>query len=158
MAGERIGISGDEGIELSANSVLREKRSSGREHGETNGSENPARKQQAARTTATILDLEREMPNLRSHASRVWRESQMALKNAPLDSSAKAAEAAYARCSDSIARCTAIAPPVKIGLSWTDVSREIAAACVLYGYVKIYVVLERGGFEDQPQAGLSIVP
>ncbi|MDQ2834602.1 MAG: site-specific integrase [Acidobacteriota bacterium] len=53
-----------------------------------------ARKQQTARTTATVLDLEREMPNLRSHASRAWRESQAALKNAPLDSSAKAAEAA----------------------------------------------------------------
>jgi integrase len=53
-----------------------------------------ARKQQTARTTATVLDLEREMPNLRSHASRIWRESQTALKNAPSDSSAKAVEAA----------------------------------------------------------------
>ncbi len=53
-----------------------------------------ARKQQIARTTATILDLEREMPNLRSHASRTWRESQTALRNAPADSSAKATEAA----------------------------------------------------------------
>jgi integrase len=53
-----------------------------------------ARKQQTARTTATVLDLEREMPNLRSHASRTWRESQTALKNAPSDSSAKAVEAA----------------------------------------------------------------
>ena len=53
-----------------------------------------ARKQQTARTTATVLDLEREMPNLRSHASRTWRGSQTALKNAPSDSSAKAVEAA----------------------------------------------------------------
>ena len=53
-----------------------------------------ARRQQRARTTATVLDLEREMPNLRSHASRNWRDSQTALKNAPSDSSAKAVEAA----------------------------------------------------------------
>jgi integrase len=51
-----------------------------------------ARKQRTARTTATILDLEREMPNLRSHASRLWRQSQSALRNAPSDRSAKAAE------------------------------------------------------------------
>lgn len=53
-----------------------------------------ARKQQAARTTATVLDLEREMPNLRSHASRKWRESQAMLKTAPAGSPAKAVEAA----------------------------------------------------------------
>jgi hypothetical protein len=53
-----------------------------------------ARKQQIARTTATVLDLEREMPNLRSHASRAWQESHSKLKSAPSDSSAKAAEAA----------------------------------------------------------------
>ena len=53
-----------------------------------------ARKQQTARTTATVLDLEREMPNLRSHASRTWRDSQTALKNVQSDSSAKAVEAA----------------------------------------------------------------
>ena len=53
-----------------------------------------ARKQQTARTTVTVLDLEREMPNLRSYASRTWRQSQIALKDAPSDSSAKAAEAA----------------------------------------------------------------
>ena len=52
-----------------------------------------ARKQQTARTTATVLDLEREMPNLRSHASRTWRDSRTALKT-PSDSSAKAVEAA----------------------------------------------------------------
>ena len=34
------------------------------------------------------------MPNLRSHASRAWRESQTALKDATSDSSAKAVEAA----------------------------------------------------------------
>lgn len=53
-----------------------------------------ARKQQVARLTATVLDLEREMPNLRSHASRSWQESKTALKKAPSDSSAKFAEAA----------------------------------------------------------------
>ncbi len=53
-----------------------------------------ARKQQAARTTATVLDLEREIPNLRSYASRIWHDSQRALRSAPSDSSAKAAEAA----------------------------------------------------------------
>jgi integrase len=52
-----------------------------------------ARKQQAARTTATVLELEREMPNLRSHASRTWCESQTVLKNAPSNSSAKKVEA-----------------------------------------------------------------
>jgi len=54
-----------------------------------------ARKQQTARTTATVLDLEREMPNLRSHASRIWQESQAALRIAPSDSSTKAEAAAF---------------------------------------------------------------
>jgi integrase len=53
-----------------------------------------ARKQQAARTTSTVLELEREMPNLRSYASRTWQDSQAALRNAQSDSSARAAEAA----------------------------------------------------------------
>jgi integrase len=53
-----------------------------------------ARKQQTARTTATILDLEREIPKLRAYASRTWHESQAALKVAPGNSSAKASEAA----------------------------------------------------------------
>jgi integrase len=53
-----------------------------------------ARKQQTSRTTATVLDLEREMPNLRSYASRTWRESQKSLPSAPSGSSANAVEAA----------------------------------------------------------------
>jgi integrase len=53
-----------------------------------------ARKQSSARITATILDLEREMPNLRSYARRRWQEAQLALRSAPSDASAKARESA----------------------------------------------------------------
>jgi integrase len=51
-----------------------------------------ARKQSTARLTATVLELEREMPNLRSFASRRWQEAQSGLRSAPSDASAKACE------------------------------------------------------------------
>lgn len=52
-----------------------------------------ARKQTEARITATVLDLEREMPNLRSHTQHCWNLAQVSMKNTPFDQAAKAAEA-----------------------------------------------------------------
>lgn len=51
-----------------------------------------ARKQTTARLTATVFELEREIPNLRSFASRRWQEAQSGLKSAPSDASVKAHE------------------------------------------------------------------
>ncbi len=42
-----------------------------------------ARKRSRARMTATILDLEREMPNIRAYALRQWSEAEDALKQTP---------------------------------------------------------------------------
>ncbi len=42
-----------------------------------------ARKRSQARMTATILDLEREMPNIRAYALRHWSEAEDALKQTP---------------------------------------------------------------------------
>ena len=43
-----------------------------------------ARKRSRARMTATILDLEREMPNIRAYAVRRWSEAEEALKQTSL--------------------------------------------------------------------------
>ena len=56
-----------------------------------------ARKRSQARTTATAIDLEREMPNLRAYVSHRWNETLSALRNAVSDPTVKAAESAAFR-------------------------------------------------------------
>ena len=52
-----------------------------------------ARQRKDARMTATVLDLEREMPNLRAYAWRRWRAAETALSQAPADLQARWQEA-----------------------------------------------------------------
>ena len=52
-----------------------------------------ARKQHLKRMTATVFDLEREMPNIRALAFRRWHETETALKAAQTDTRCKLAEA-----------------------------------------------------------------
>ena len=52
-----------------------------------------ARQQHMKRMTATVLDLEREMPNIRALAFRRWHEADTALKTADLDARCRSAEA-----------------------------------------------------------------
>ena len=52
-----------------------------------------ARKQHLKRMMATVLDLEREMPNIRALALRRWHEAEIALKAAETDTRRKSAEA-----------------------------------------------------------------
>lgn len=54
---------------------------------------NKARKQQMKRMTALVLDLEREMPNIRALAFRRWREAESALSAAQAGARCKLAEA-----------------------------------------------------------------
>lgn len=51
-----------------------------------------ARRRSAARTQATVLDLEREVPKIRAYAARRWQESQVELTTRPLDPKAEQAE------------------------------------------------------------------
>jgi integrase len=52
-----------------------------------------ARRRQASRTAATVIDLEREMPNLRALALRRWHDAERALAATPTRKPAKLAEA-----------------------------------------------------------------
>ena len=52
-----------------------------------------ARKRAAARMTATVLELEREMPKIRAFALRRWGEADEALQQAPTDGRTRTAEA-----------------------------------------------------------------
>ena len=53
-----------------------------------------ARRRSAARTQATVLDLEREMPKVRAYAARRWQEGQELLDGDPTDAKAEQAERA----------------------------------------------------------------
>jgi integrase len=52
-----------------------------------------ARQQHLKRMTATVFDLEREMPNIRALAFRRWHEAQMALRTAETNARHRSAEA-----------------------------------------------------------------
>ena len=52
-----------------------------------------ARQQHLKRMTATVFDLEREMPKIRAFAVRRWHEAETALKAAPNDLQCRSAEA-----------------------------------------------------------------
>jgi integrase len=52
-----------------------------------------ARRRSAARMAATVIDLEREMPNIRAFALRRWHDSEQALCERPDDAKLAAAEA-----------------------------------------------------------------